>query len=285
MRSTVRWLGRIALVAATTVACVAAWGVPPASGTPEPKEDAGTFERRLKWFQQSRLGPDGKLHPNARNAALRQRERNLARGILGSTSAIEGDRWVFLGPAPIHDGEAAYAGRISALAAHPTDPLVVYAGAAQGGVWKTTNGGASWIPLTDQQDSLAVGSVALAPSNPDVVYVGTGEANQSCSSFFGAGILKSMDGGETWSLLGQIPFAGTSVGSLVVHPDDPDVIWAGNTSGQSGFSCSEEGSGLYGVWKSVDGGQTWTLINGGWSSPLGSSDIVLVPDDPDSTLR
>src|SRR5206468_9545966 len=99
------------------------------------------------------------------------------------------------------------AGRVAALAVDPRDPKVVYMGAAGGGVWKTTDGGQHWTPLTDDQPSLATGAIALAPSNPDIVYVGTGEQNNSGDSYYGAGVLKSTDGGATWTQF-EGPFVG-----------------------------------------------------------------------------
>ena len=82
------------------------------------------------------------------------------------------------------------------IAAHPINANTIYIAAAGGGVWKTTDGGSIWIPLTDSQPTLAMGAIASAPSNPSVIYAGTGEANNSSDSHFGGGILVSTDGGE-----------------------------------------------------------------------------------------
>jgi photosystem II stability/assembly factor-like uncharacterized protein len=109
--------------------------------------------------------------------------------------------WSFIGPQPI-DTPYTYpvvSGRVTALAVDPRNSNTVYLGAAQGGVWKTIDGGTSWTPLTDTEPSLALGSVTLDPSNPNTVYVGTGEENFSGDSYYGAGILKSTDAGATWS--------------------------------------------------------------------------------------
>ena len=96
----------------------------------------------------------------------------------------------FYGSSPNADG-----GRIRAIAIHPTNPSIVYAGSASGGVWRTTNGGATWTPLTDNQCSLNTGSIAIDPVNPNIVYVGTGEPAQSN----GCGLLRSFDGGTSWT--------------------------------------------------------------------------------------
>jgi photosystem II stability/assembly factor-like uncharacterized protein len=153
-----------------------------------------------------------------------------------------------------------FAGRVSALAVDPRNRDVVYLGGAAGGVWKTVDGGQNWLPLTDDQPSIAIGCIALDPSNPDIVYAGTGEANNSGDEYFGSGILKSRDGGATWLHIPG-PFAelrdprfGTSaVASIAVDPSDPDIVLAG------AYFLTEEQS-FSGVYRSSDGGLTWTLM-------------------------
>src|SRR5204862_5471156 len=103
----------------------------------------------------------------------------------------------------------------NSIAVHPTDPLTIYIGAAQGGVWKTTNGGTTWTALTDGQCSLAMGSVAIDPVNPQIVYAGTGEQNFSGDSYYGCGVLRSIDGGSTWTQLGASVFVTTSGGATI----------------------------------------------------------------------
>ncbi|MEZ4637737.1 MAG: hypothetical protein R2856_22735 [Caldilineaceae bacterium] len=89
-----------------------------------------------------------------------------------------------------------------ALAIDPTDSNTVYLGSALGGVWKTTNGGDSWTPLTDDQASLASAAIVIDPADPNTIYVGTGEPTPGLDNYYGAGILKSTDGGQTWAQLG-----------------------------------------------------------------------------------
>ena len=187
--------------------------VPPAPVGAKIDADAGDNEgperlnERMRWFRGGRLGPDGEIPPDARNRALKQIDENIRRGILGAQpkTLTSDDSWSPVGPSPLLDQGSAFSGRVTAIAVHPTDPNTVYVGAAQGGVWKTTDHGGTWAPMTDTQASLAVGSIAIDPSNPNVVYVGTGEANNSCDSYFGAGILKSTDAGSTWTLIGETP--------------------------------------------------------------------------------
>jgi photosystem II stability/assembly factor-like uncharacterized protein len=133
----------------------------------------------------------------------------------------------------------------------PGDPLVFYASAAQGGMWKSVDGGREWEPLFDKESSQSIGSFALAPSDPNVIYVGGGEANARGNVAIGLGIWKSVDAGATWQhvlkLRGQI-------GQLIVDPKDPDIAFAAVLG--SPFGPSE----TRGVYRTVDGGKNWQRV-------------------------
>jgi photosystem II stability/assembly factor-like uncharacterized protein len=204
-------------------------------------------------------------------------EENLRLGRLlaSPVNKVPGDGWAPLGPSPIipFDGVSAFSGRVAAVAVDPTNTNTAYIGAAQGGVWKTTDHGATWTPLTDSQKSLASGSIAIAPSNHNIVYVGTGEPNAISVSYFGAGILKSIDGGATWTLIGATPFANTSVSRIIIHPTNPNILWAANTSGFAGQGYGPPAPVTLGVWKSTDAGATWNLVLGTTQTGVAASQV------------
>ncbi len=261
----------------------------PKTSENEGSEELGLLRGRAQWWFERHRGPDGAIPWNARGQALAQLAANTRSGLLKvkragvGTDAIEGDVWLPIGPRPIVDGAYAYAGRITALATVPGSPDVVYAGAAQGGVWKTTDGGVVWNPLTDSQDSLAIGAITVDPSNTNVVYVGTGEANQACDSYYGIGLLKTTDGGTTWTNVGASTFQNTSIAKIVVHPTISTTLWVANGSGTAGFSCYGR-SGTFGVWKSTDGGTSWTQVLGSAQTGVNQAvhDLLRSPTDPDT---
>jgi hypothetical protein len=172
--------------------------------------------------------------------------------------------WTAIGPAPITNGQtnglpSPVSGRITSIAADPSNANIIYAGAASGGVWKTTNAGTSWTPLTDTQSILSNGAIAVAPSSPSTIYAGTGESSLSNDSLYGRGVLKSTDGGATWTLLGNSVFNYESIAKIVVDPANANNVYvAASVAGLNGV-----GTGNIGVWKSINGGTTWTNTTAG----------------------
>ena len=171
-------------------------------------------------------------------------------------------------------GPTAQGGRYVEFAVVESNPRVFYAATATGGLWKTVNNGISFTPVFDNQPDFAIGAVALAQSRPDVVYVGTGESNNSRSTYDGNGVYKSTDGGQSWTHVG-LPNAGR-IGRIVVHPKNPDVVFVA----ASGSSTRENPD--RGVYRSTDGGKTWTktLDHKVDGREIGAIDIAMDPANP-----
>ncbi len=160
-------------------------------------------------------------------------------------------------------------GRVTALAVDPTNPQVIYLGAADGGIWKSTDGGAHWQPVADDLPSLSIGALAVGPDG--TVYVGTGEANSSGDSYDGTGLYRSQDGGQTWQYLGL--GRTRHIGRIVIHPQNPQVLYVA----AMGALYSPDSS--RGVYRSTDGGQTWQRVLF-VSDSTGCIDLVINPSNP-----
>ena len=161
--------------------------------------------------------------------------------------------------------------RLTCVAGVADQPMVYYVGAASGGVWKTKDGGLNWFPIFDGQEVHSIGAVAVAPSNPMVVYVGTGESSIRSNVSIGDGVYKSQDGGETWEHIG-LKNSGR-ISRIIVHPDDPDKVYVGAL----GHAYSPQRD--RGVYVSHDGGGSWkhTLFV---DQNTGISDMAMDTDNP-----
>ncbi len=149
-------------------------------------------------------------------------------------------RWRLIGPYR--------AGRVSAVVGIPGDAAVYYMGTPGGGVWKTTDAGRVWKPIFDDQHVASIGAVAIAPSNPNIVYVGTGEQTD------GNGMYKSTDAGATWTHIGLLDVR--YINSIIVDPHDPNILVVGALGHPIlGLAASSPWRGIF---KSTDGGKTWT---------------------------
>jgi photosystem II stability/assembly factor-like uncharacterized protein len=169
-------------------------------------------------------------------------------------------------------GPAVMSGRIADIAIDPTDASTWYVAVGSGGVWKTVNSGTTWTPVFDKEASYSIGCVTIDPSNPRVIWVGTGENVGGRHVGFGDGAYRSRDGGASWENLGLRD--SQHISKILVHPKNPDVVWVA----AQGPLWSKGGD--RGLFKTNDGGKTWRKVLGAgeWT---GVTDVALDPRDPD----
>jgi len=168
-------------------------------------------------------------------------------------------------------GPANMGGRIDDIAVVEGNPSTFYVGFATGGIWKTVNNGTTFTPIFDEQPVTSIGDIAIAPSDPNVLYVGTGEPNNRQSSSFGAGMFKSTDAGKTWKPIGLAETQ--SIARVVVHPKDPNIVYVAAVGHLFGPNRER------GLYKTTDGGATWT--NTKFVDPdSGFTDVVMDPANP-----
>jgi hypothetical protein len=226
-------------------------------------------------------------------------ERDAKRAELGERPTGV-DRWHFLGPAPIPvNASTSYSGRTVALAVHPTNPDIVYAGAAQGGVYRSLNGGASWTPLLDEALTLSIGSIAISPTDPSTVYVGTGETSFSLDSFFGVGIYRITNadtepvvtGPFNKTAAGADIFTGRGISAILLHPTDPNKMIVTSAQGIAGIAGSSQGfslpnSGVYRTNNALAAEPIFerVTIQGLFSTGNSIADAVADPGDPNRVL-
>jgi photosystem II stability/assembly factor-like uncharacterized protein len=172
-------------------------------------------------------------------------------------------------------GPAGMSGRVTAIDVDLSDPEIIYAGTASGGVWKSTDGGIQWKPIFDDQPTQSIGSVKINQRNPSVIWVGTGEGNPRNSHNSGAGIYKSLDGGKSWKLMGLE--ATKTIHRIIVHRDNPDIVFAGAMG--SIWGPNEE----RGVFRTKDGGKTWEKVLY-VNDETGVGDMIVDPTNPDKIL-
>ena len=168
-------------------------------------------------------------------------------------------------------GPAVMGGRLDDIEGAVNDPFLMYAGYATGGLWKTTNGGRTWTSLMDELPASSVGDIGVAPSDPNIVYVGMGEPNNRQSSTIGNGVYKTTDGGQTWTHVGLEETQ--SIGRIAVHPKDPNIAFVAAVGHLFG---PNEDRGLY---KTTDGGKTWAKVKY-IDADTGFIDVAIDPVTP-----
>src|SRR3989442_3024160 len=255
-------------------------------GAPSPDaipEDEDFLKGREEWFLGDRTLPDGSVATGMRQRALKhvdrmiETQRRMGWLPLESAAPLATDfpgpsAWTSIGPQPINvapgvfpfNGSPSNSGRVAALAVDPRNPDVAFLGAAAGGVWKTIDAGLNWTPMTHNQPSLSICSLAIDPTHSSIISVGTAEQNFSGDSYSGAGVLKSTDGGATWTPQGANVFlgpgggsfsssrldGGAHIGAIVVDPFNHQIVLAGVFRSTSPT--------LSGIYRTIDGGANWT---------------------------
>ncbi len=211
-----------------------------ASGEPE----AGDPGEAYRWYYQQRAIPADSIPGDWKQRAL---EHIRAENLPGMRQQASTLAWISLGPNNV-------GGRVRTIAVHPTNPSLWYAGSVSGGVFKTTNAGASWSPTDDFAANLAITSIVIDPSNPSIVYAATGEGFFNIDAVRGAGVLKSTNGGQSWTL--QTAFSGGSgfpyyINDLYLRPDSTSKLYAATNTG---------------LYRTTNGGTSWTFLHQGTSA-------------------
>jgi len=169
-------------------------------------------------------------------------------------------------------------GRVVSFAVSESDPDLFFAGAGPGGVWKTVNGGISFETVFESESVASIGDIAIARSDDNIIWIGTGEANLRNSTYYGNGVYRSTDGGETWTHMG-LP-ESHHIGRVIIHPDNPDIVFVA----AQGHLYSENAE--RGVFKTTDGGNTWrkTLGVNIHGRDIGATDVRFSPNNPDELM-
>ncbi len=226
----------------------------------EGHEEAVNPDKAFQWRRLAWLDEHGKIAPGVYQRALEQRramierQERLAMGPGGRTAGIGKLGWRERGPVNI-------GGRTRSLVIHPTQTNRMWAGSVAGGIWYSQDGGYHWKPVNDAMQNLAIGAMAIAPSNPNIMYAGTGEGVFNGDAVGGIGMYKSVDGGSTWTFLTGTTGWDTVV-SIAVHPTNPNIVLVGKRYG--------------GIYRSINGGSTW-------SNPYGAQggyDVNFNPVNP-----
>jgi len=225
--------------------------------------------------------------------AMERSERELKQH-LRETNQPEGASWVPIGPAPIPvSASTSYSGRVSAIAVHPTNPDIVYVGTAQGGLYRSLNGGTTWTPLMDSALTIAIGAVAISPSDPTTIFVGTGESTLCGSGcYIGVGLYRITNADTTPVISDALNknaanadvFTGRAISEVLVHPTDPNIVFTATTAGVAGIGGTTSGAtlpalGLYRTTNAMSANPTFTKISLGISD-RSVTDLVMEPGNP-----
>ena len=268
MRATSRFAEGLTLVAALLASASVA-------GAQQEREGPDHATRRQEYLDEPRRFPFLRIPPGALSVARRDVEARFglhARSSMASRSLGLATGWRAIGPGTINNGVDA--GRVTTIAVNPTNSDIVYAGGAQGGIWRSTNAGVSWTALGDNECSLAIGSMVIDPINPQIIYVGTGEQHNSADSYYGCGILRSTNGGNTWTQFGRDLFVTATGGARIGH------IVIDRTTAGSTTSTTLLASSSFGLFRSTNSGVDWTRVPVGTSQAANVSGLAAHPSNP-----
>lgn len=233
------------------------------SEKPSDQKSEKTIAFPHDWFYRQRAYPHGQINHAAYYEAKREQQ-----ALQNNLQFRNNNEWELCGP--LNTG-----GRIVDVAIHPSNIDIIYAGAASGGIFKSTDKGENWTPIFEDALSLSIGDMALAPSAPNVLYVGTGEANAGGGSlaYDGFGMYKSLDAGANWMHLGLEDVG--SIGKVEVDPGNPDRVFVAAMGDLFGENPER------GIYRTTDGGDTWSQVLS-VSDSTGAIDLAIHPHNPDT---
>lgn len=211
------------------------------------------------WFETQRAYPYSEIPNDERIKSLEHVKNNVQKD-----EFFKSANWTLAGPMNIE-------GRITVVVINPTNPQIVFAGCANGGVWKSTNFCQSWVSVFDNQNTSSIGALAINPTNSNIMYCGTGEANSLRSYYAGTGIFKSTNSGVNWTYIGlQNTF---SIGNIAINPTNPNEIYV------AAVGSLRHNNPERGIYKSTDAGNTWTQSLFVADS-VGAVDVAIDPINP-----
>src|SRR3954469_10444351 len=256
------------------------------------ENEGPAYQRARQRFLKSRylagtspLSPDAAAKYRAAAATKAGRARHVSGAQNALTTSAPAPSWSSIGPKPVvQPGRTTndlqlVSGRISTLAVSKSG--LIYAGGAQGGLWRYDPNTTTWTSLTDSLPTLAVGAVALAPSNENVIYLATGEGDLSGDSYTGDGVWKSTNAGATWSHVSGTKFVGATISRLVVAPSNPNRLYIATIRGRGGIRrVTPPTNQTWGIYRSVTGGKYWQLLKGTRNANFGATDLEIDPVNP-----
>ncbi|MFN7976239.1 MAG: PKD domain-containing protein [Acidobacteriota bacterium] len=262
------------------------------------------IEERERWFRKTR---DLDVEDVAVARQRRARAIDETKARLGKGPSVLASQWISVGPSPMTMlgwAMGNVAGRVNNIAVDPTDPNIIYVAAGGGGVWRTTNGGSAWSAMIDLLGTENVGAVAIAPTDHNTIWIGTGDYN----GYSGLGVFQSTDAGSTWQARnGSGTMTATAISSLVLHPTNPAIVIVSAVAGGGIFRTTDTGTSwtqtlnlatdevvrdpsnpnvLYAAvdvgkcYKSTDGGATWVDSSSGIGTGSNRCEVSVAPSSP-----